>query len=202
MKIDLHAHTNRYSRCAVISPSDLIQECINKNLDAVCITEHFTIWPNDEQDSLQEEFKNKIKIFFGYEIRTEIGDVLVFSPEVHRFTYNENISFKQLPLLFPRNNSAFIWAHPYRWTDYKESDAEIVAACDAVELYSGNMQMFDMKYTEKMLQGMTKNFTGGSDTHSHKMVGRYYTQFKNTASSLEELIQLIKEGEYMPCESD
>ena len=84
MIIDLHTHTNVHSVCSLISPSELIQTYIDNKIDAVCITEHNILWDIKEQFKLIQKFEDKIKVFFGMEVDTEVGHILLFGSDIKK----------------------------------------------------------------------------------------------------------------------
>jgi ABC-type lipoprotein export system ATPase subunit len=73
-KWDLHFHTPSSFdyRNKSISNSQIVQGLIQSGIDAVAITDHHTIDPARIQD-LQKEAGDKVTIFPGIELRTELG---------------------------------------------------------------------------------------------------------------------------------
>ena len=55
VKIDLHVHTNWGSSDSGLSPQELVTEAKNVGLDAVCVTEHGTVWSQSKVDEMAEE---------------------------------------------------------------------------------------------------------------------------------------------------
>jgi predicted metal-dependent phosphoesterase TrpH len=191
MIIDMHNHTSRYSPCSLISPSDLITVSIEKGLDGICITEHDTFWPASEQKKLVSKFGKNIRIFFGAEITTSIGHVLSFSGVVKKI---KDIEFRS------SDNTAFIWAHPFRWRlhDDIEINDKLLKKFDAVELYNGNLSDKEIEYASNILKKFKPKMTGGSDTHSKEMAGRFATEFENSFDTIEELVYNLKCCKYKP----
>ncbi len=198
MIIDMHNHTNRYSQCSVISPDNLIEVYINAKIDGICITEHDYLWEKSEQVELVKKYGDRIKIFFGVEVNTEIGHVLIFGSDVHY--YGDRTSFKNLEKIVRRENAAMIWAHPFRWVPFSEFfiTKEWLDKFDAIELYNGNLSEKQIKETNKILEVYNLLFTGGSDTHSFEMMLKYGTKFKNNFVTLEEMVDNLKKGNYKP----
>ena len=83
MIIDIHNHTSRYSTCSIINPDKLIKIYIKNKIDGICITEHNYLWPDKEQIEIQKKYNGLIKIFFGMELSTDIGHVLVFGNNIN-----------------------------------------------------------------------------------------------------------------------
>ena len=171
MIIDLHTHTTKYSMCSIISPDDLASAYIKKGVDAICITEHNRLWNEKEQSELVKKYQSKIKIFFGMEVDTEIGHILVFGG---KFTKNDGtISIKKLLKEIDRKSTALIWAHPFRWEKIFPTktllNKEFLSNFDAVELYNGNLSPQIQENTKEKLADFDIKLTGASDTHSEKM---------------------------------
>lgn len=199
MIIDLHNHTNRHSRCSIISPEELVETYIARHIDGLCITEHNYLWNREDREWLVKRYGDKIALFFGIEVDTDAGHVLVFSERLEEFRAPLPIPLNALDRYFPARRSAFIWAHPYRWTDFSALDEERLRYFDAVELYNGNLTNEKITYTYKYLSPFEPVFTGGSDTHSQKMCGVYGTLFEKRITSQQELVAALKEKAIKPC---
>ncbi len=198
MKIDLHNHTTKYSPCSVISPDELVRCYLKSGADGLCITEHNRFWNESERSELLEKYGKRIKIFFGAEINTQIGHVLVFSKQTLNMPIDKYVNVEDLSKAFKREESAFIWAHPLRWLNWRPELADYLKFFDAVELYNGNLSESAIKNSEKRFRPFTDKFTGGSDSHSADMTAKYFTQFENSIENTEELIFSIKNGNFRP----
>ena len=86
MIVDLHNHTTEYSYCSDLYPDKLIRLYINAGIDAICITEHDHLWWEEKRAVMEERYKGRIKIFFGTEVTTDIGHVLLFGSNVLGFS--------------------------------------------------------------------------------------------------------------------
>lgn len=200
MNIDLHTHSTKHSACSIISPTDLVTAYINKGIDGVCITEHNILWDDREQSEFLSKFNNKIKIFFGLEIDTEIGHVLVFGSGLKRV--DAPIRFNTLLKSIDRAKSALIWAHPFRWESMYPTknllNKEFIENFDAIELYNGNLTPEIQKKTIDKLSAFDVKKTGGSDAHSFEKCCRYATSFEDDISSIEELVYSLKYKNFKP----
>lgn len=196
MIIDLHNHTSKYSSCSTIKPDELIRLYIKSKIDGICITEHNYLWSKKEQIKLQKKYEDKIKIFFGIELSTDLGHVLAFGKNINDIELI--YYFDELEKKVDRENCVFIWAHPFRWGIKINSKINInlFNKFDALELYNGNLTEKEIKYTKKIINKYNINNTGASDTHSIKMALKYATYFKDNINNLTELIQSIKYGHY------
>lgn len=190
--IDLHNHTACFSSCSRIGPEELIAEYTRNRIDACCITEHNQMWPPREAKELQCRCHERLRLFFGIEVDTEIGHVLVFTTRHVTIHPTLPLPLSKLYQIFPRSDSAYIWAHPLRWNSWEERYNKLLPHFDAIELYNGNLTSEQIDYTYQQFQGKTNRFTGGSDTHSVSMACRYATQFSDPISSIEDLITALK----------
>ena len=53
MLIDLHVHTTAYSGCAKSTPHEMLERATEIGLDAIVITEHNVVWPEERVAALQ-----------------------------------------------------------------------------------------------------------------------------------------------------
>lgn len=196
MIIDLHNHTSRYSQCSIIDPDELIKFYIKAKIDGICITEHNYLWPKKEQTNIQKKYAGKIKIFYGIELSTDMGHILVFGRDINDI--QSVYYFEELEKKIDRENCVLIWAHPFRWGIQMNSKINInlFNKFDALELYNGNLTEKEINYTKKIINKYNINNTGGSDTHSFKMALKYATYFKDNITKPVELIKNIKYGQY------
>lgn len=200
MIIDLHNHTTRYSLCSRIIPEVLVEIYVERGIDGLCITEHNSVWPEESRRTLTRGYENEITIFFGMEVDTEIGHVLLFGEGLERFVGIYNL--QHLAEFADKEGVALVWAHPFRWSSPDHFShkklKEITARVDAVELYNGNLAPELIELTGKTLTPYGVNFTGGSDTHSSLMALKYATKFETTITNSTELAAALKEGLYSP----
>lgn len=200
MIIDLHNHTTRYSLCSMIMAESLIELYLDRGVEGLCITEHNTVWPLEQQKMIKESYGGQIKVFFGMEIDTDIGHVLLFGEELDQYVGCYSIA--ELAGRVTGRETALIWAHPFRWRKpdhfYDYELERIAGLVDAVELYNGNVSPAVIKLTEQKLSPYGVNFTGGSDTHSTAMALKYATKFESEINNSRELAVALKSGSYSP----
>lgn len=198
MIIDLHNHTTRYSPCSVITERQLIEAYIDSGIDGICITEHNYLWTEEEQYRIVEQYRGKIDIFFGVEVNTDVGHVLVFGG--NKQFYYDYLTLRELVNMLDRESTAIVWAHPFRWEAYYNVrvSSELLSYFDAVELYNGNLTPDMIRYADKKLRKYELMLTGGSDTHSIEMAVKYATRFFHPVRSIEELVLSLKQQEYEP----
>lgn len=201
MLLDLHNHTAEHSACSKISMNQLVNMYIDAGCDAICITDHNVFWSLKEMKFYIDKYSGLIKIFFGAEVDTDIGHVLVFGEEF-RIT-DRSMTFSELESLCNREKTAFIWAHPLRWVMNNEKDKYInedfLKKFDAIELFNGNLGKKTIQKTYDKMSLYTSKFTGSSDTHSFEMGCKYGTWFNNDKiNTIEDLVNALKNDLFYP----
>ncbi|MDA3792723.1 MAG: PHP domain-containing protein [Elusimicrobia bacterium] len=204
MKIDMHAHTSRYSLCSRLSPEDLIKTTREAGLEAVVITEHDKYWPEKELARFREKFDDKVKIFTGQEVSTAAGHVLVFGC-ANSFKYN--IKVEDLADEVRQRGGVSFLSHPYRYADisYFRENRDEAERCykyfDGIEVLNGNQSCEQNKFALAEYRRMNITGIAGSDAHSAEMAGRFMTEFKCDIENEKELVEALKEGLCRPCEN-
>lgn len=201
MKIDLHNHTTLASKCSILDIRDLINRAKELELDAVCITEHNTY----KTGKLAEEIGKEMDfiVISGIEITTNIGDILAFGIEEENLY---NIDIKELIKLKNNCNCVLIAAHPFRKTafsiGYKIYD--YYNELDGIEIYNGNCDSVENNLAKKIAEELNLPGTGGSDSHSIKQVGKYYTLFEENfiINNSINLINAIKNKKFKAVENN
>ncbi|MFP4314797.1 MAG: PHP domain-containing protein [Desulfovibrionales bacterium] len=144
MLIDCHVHTTRYSGCSTLSPKWACEWAEDRGLDVLVLTEHQVQWTTPEIAILRKEYPG-LKIFSGVEVSLEEGfDVvliasiqgLTYPPFPHRISLAE---FQDSLRVVRGERFAFI-AHPFRWTNQRSLEMDLVlAAVDGIEMSSINI---------------------------------------------------------------
>jgi predicted metal-dependent phosphoesterase TrpH len=194
MKIDLHCHS-RYSHDNYLSPRRLIEMAIQRNLDGVCFTEHYSVSASQPVEKIQ--VPDRFHIFRGVEISTDYGHMLAYGLKDDSWNIwsrnNYLNAFKVIERVHTLGGIC-VPAHPFRgWESFAEN-VLYVEDIDAIETHNGknsaeqNRQAFDAAQLRKLPS------VGGSDCHNEEEVGRAFTVFENPVHSIEELIEEIKKG--------
>ncbi|MFW5798964.1 MAG: PHP-associated domain-containing protein [Planctomycetota bacterium] len=195
MKIDLHIHTSRYSRCSIVEPAQLIEMAVRRRLDAVVLTEHDAAWPAREMhDRLHDEC---LRCFTGIEVSGADGHhYLVYGPELGGFFSGMD------PVTIDRqarlSGAAMVLAHPFRYTLVPPEHLAEVDLC-AVELSSTNMSgVRERVLADRLIEALGCAGVGGSDAHCPEAVGLHYTVVKRPVETTEQLVQALQAGEVEP----
>lgn len=194
MRIDLHCHS-KFSHDSYFEPEALIEEAINKKLDGVCFTEHYSMTASLPVEKIK--VPDGFLVFRGLEISTNQGHLLVYglrNDEWNIWARNNYLDFIEVIDRVHALGGICVPAHPFRGYDSLGVYIMRVNGFDAIETHNGfNIE----KANRQAIQvARRKNLpsTGGSDCHHRTQVGRAFTVFENFINTMEDLIREIKSG--------
>ncbi len=189
LNIDFHIHTKKYSRDSIIDPVELVTKAEEMDLDAIAITEHNHHWSKEEVDNLQN--KTKVLVFSGNEVRTNLGDLIVFGYD-KKFEYGYDAH--RLIEETHENNGIVIAAHPFKiGTSLGQKIYELDV--DAIEAFDNYNSMKSEEMAKEAAERLNKPLIGSSDAHKIEQFGYKYTHIDKKINDLYELIQIIKSKE-------
>ncbi len=193
MNIDMHVHTNVSSICSSIDICLMIDYAKHIGLDAICVTDHDTLYGARVAEKIGRE--KDFLIFKGMEVNTVEGDFLVFGLEedIEEGKYTAEEMLKMVAA----SGGAAIAAHPYR--RFKRALGDKIFSltdCHAIEVKNGNTPGMLNEVARSAALQLKLPGVGGSDAHQLNEIGRFYTQFKYPVTNEQELIEAIKSGEY------
>ena len=205
MLIDLHAHTWPRSHDSVLNPDDLIVRAKQAGLDAVCFTEHDTVWDMKSVEELRA--KHNFLVLAGVEISTDDGHILAFG--IDRYVFGMHRS-RELASYAERSEGVLVAAHPYRrqmpW--FSRNDDEYQSALDkasrnpayqyvaALEELNGRGSEKENEFSMRLAKMMTLPGTAGTDSHAISDIGKVATYFEKEIKDESELIAELKAGHY------
>ena len=200
MLLDLHIHTNRYSRCSLLKPHDMIQRAKEICLDGLAITEHDRLWSPQEIAKLREETEaESLVLLRGKEIERELRHLLIFN-------YPHKIR-RQLPLRevideVHREEGIVVLAHPFRYgrfLDLPLADLkDMLSPFDAVEILTTQHSERDNQKALLIQESLNLVGIGCSDSHDRDQIGRCVTYFPTLIKDEGELARAIMEGACKP----
>jgi predicted metal-dependent phosphoesterase TrpH len=124
------------------------------------------------------------------------GDILVFGiskPPAARIPAQELLD------LVHREEGASVVSHPFRASAPSLRDKIFkLKGFDALEVLNGNSSQIENQRASEAALRLKLPGTGGSDSHSKGMVGRYATEFEEPISNEAELVAALKAGRYKP----
>lgn len=207
--IDLHAHTTVSSGCSILEPRALIEAARRRGLDAVCVTDHFSIEGAETTQQLGREIG--FPIYRAVEARTDLGDMLVFG---YYRDIPEGIPFQDLCWYVHEVGGLVFAAHPFHTgggpslllafrdrgldldEDWKSVDA--LRELDGVETLNGQVSADVNARADTLARRLGVPGIGGSDAHAVDMVGVAATRFARPINSDAELVAALKDGGYSP----
>lgn len=190
MLVDLHTHTRAYSRCSALTPDALVRAARERDLDAVCITEHDALWTLDEVRALGESME--FTVFRGIEVTTEVGHVLVFGASAY---HPAMATLEELHRIVRAEGALMFLAHPSR--RYGTLPPEnLNAYFDSVEAHNGTEGLLQNDAAVSLARNMRLPGVGGSDSHSVREVGVCATRFDQTFETEAAFIDAMRSGAY------
>lgn len=198
MKIDLHCHT-KYSLDNAFEPDELIREAVEKGLDGICITDHFSVEASRPVDNIK--IPRGFYVFRGVEITTTLGHMLAYGlldDSWNTWGRSFQLDTRQVVASVRRHGGICVPAHPFRPVESMADLAFNRSLFDAVEaMNGGNLPEWNEKAREMAgMIGMPQ--IGGSDCHGPGKVGRAYTVFNNPITTIACLIEEIRQGRCRP----
>ncbi len=207
MLIDLHNHTWPRSHDSVLNPDDLLQRARTAGLDAVCLTEHDTVWEPDSMRELGD--RHGFPVFPGIEVSTDDGHMLVFGLDRYVFGMHR---IRELARYVEEAKGAMVAAHPYRrqmpWFEKDEEEYRLALEratrnpayefVHALETLNGRGSARENRFSELLAELMDTPRTGGTDSHAVQDIGICATYFERDIESLEQLIEGLRAGRFYP----
>lgn len=187
MIIDMHMHVQGRSGCSIM-PFDDIFNHISPMIDAICITDHEIVDPIKGVEHYEP------KVFFGVEILTDKGDILVYGIEKlpkRPFKANLVIDFVH------DNNGVVVCAHPFSRRHYAFGDEVHDFNFDAIEV-NGAIHKNENQEAKMAAKRMILPLIGGSDSHSVNQLNTIATIFEGPISSIKDIVSAIKQGTCKP----
>ncbi|MCK8058605.1 MULTISPECIES: PHP domain-containing protein [unclassified Fusibacter] len=196
MKIDFHVHSSNYSDCAVSSIEDQIQAAINEGLDAIFITEHMKLFPQEQLDGLNKVHA-PFKVYQAIEVTVlDIGyeDFLVIG--VHDTAIeNRHFTYKDLYKLVEELGGAIILAHPFRFSDVVHPDVYLHPP-HAVELLSSNLNEENYDRRLSLAKELKIPVVTNSDSHYDRKTGCYYNTFDDSCTTEDLIVHALKSKKF------
>jgi predicted metal-dependent phosphoesterase TrpH len=192
-RIDLHVHT-KYSGDNDSDPEESVIRAIERGMNGVAFTEHYSYEASEPVESLKEKYKDSIKIFRGVEFTSAEGHCLIFGVNTDRVAV-KYAPVQDLARTVNESDGVIIPSHPFRQGNSLGNTVREVSGLCALEGYNGcNMHSLNEKAVE-MAKTLNLPFTGGSDAHASIEVGSCFTEFDDPVT-YENFIDLLRRGRY------
>ena len=196
MKIELHLHTNRYSRCARNAPEEMLARLVELNYEAVFLTEHDAVWPTESLRQLQRQWP-EIRIFPGLELTLYnsrgFSHLLLLGATESDFL---DVGDPGDALARARERGyTTILAHPYRW----EGSADMLEKGyypDAIECSTPNVLPLQAVMAQVTAGQMHIPVVNTGDAHSVDFLGKYWIETEEPLDTPAQLRDILLEGRY------
>lgn len=207
VKIDLHVHTNWGSSDSGLSPQELVTEAKNVGLDAVCVTEHGTVWSQSKVDEMAEE--SEVLIIPGMEVTTDLGHITVFGLNGYGSGMHKAETLKRA---VDAVDGFMIAAHPFRrmfddprisgwdmiYTAEQAAELRIFSLVDEMEVVNGANNLRENLFALEVADLLGWTGVGGSDSHSTNGLGAGGIVVENTFKDVRSFIDQLRSGKYYP----
>jgi predicted metal-dependent phosphoesterase TrpH len=188
-RLDLHVHT-RGSRDSSLTPEAAVRQALVEGLEGIAVTDHNTL---SAIPAAREAARGAagFLIIPGVEVTTAEGHLLVYGvervPRSHRplaETIDEARRLGGVPVL----------AHPFRWIHGAGEKAARTLPVMGIEVMNGRNPEIANARAGVVAAARRLAATGGSDAHESKSVGRCCTVCEGPASSVDEVLELLRQG--------
>lgn len=224
-KYELHAHTHECDRDARLSGSQLVQLYKEAGYDGIVITDHYierfyTRWFPDEVAGLnhqqqvhrwqkgyraakEEGDRIGFTVLPGAEVRFDNfpNDYLIYGLHAEFFStvprLNELKNVQELLALLPKE-VCVVQAHPFR-EDMVVTDPR---GMFGLEVFNGGTEKFRNEMAKAYAQHYGMPMTSGSDIHGISRLGKGGIMTERRIQTPEDLIAVLRSGEYALIEND
>jgi predicted metal-dependent phosphoesterase TrpH len=211
VKIDLHVHIKKTSRCAKMDARDAIGAAINAKIDGLALLDHhYHVTPDDFAAAIAEFSSEKYegakvpRIFRAAELtvvnRDNGGrdDLVLIGDEPFGFPIPRPMDVSELAAVreyLDRHGGFCFWAHPFRKRQTYAFDLTKFIP-DGVEVASPHTDMLQRARIMQLIHkhGMAPLST--SDSHKTRSIGKYYIDLDEDAENAKELALRIKSRMY------
>jgi predicted metal-dependent phosphoesterase TrpH len=195
MKVELHMHTSRYSGCARNGPQDMLAALVAEGYDAVFLTEHDAVWPDEEIAELQAAFGG-VRIFPGVErgLGADSTQHLLIlgtnDPAYLRMTDPAEILAAAKAA-----GHLTVLAHPIRWPKGADMLNEGHLP-DGLEGCTGNQDPCRAGIAGNLAERLGLKLLNSDDAHSVEMVGRFWIETARPLEQAGDLRGIVLDGAY------
>lgn len=199
MKIDLHVHVKKLSRCARTTIPQLVEQLTSHGILGVSAFDHYYFTSQADIDEIHS-FNKDITVFRGTEIhiRGPYGkkeDFVLISSKEPIFDLRHPTLIGVLDYIH-NNDVLTILAHPFRRRDYVDFDFSSFRP-DCVEIRSTHIKdENNIKILNLASQYGMRPITN-SDAHKPNELGKFYTEIPDGITTCEELKYIIQTNRYI-----
>lgn len=212
---ETHCHTQIVSRCASITPEQVVSLYKSKGYSGVVITDHFingntTVdrtqpWEKQIDDYFQGYLQVKkiaegqdLDVLFGAELSYKGTDVLFYGADINWYKQHPEImqmSMKEFILLARAHGIFTVQAHPFRRDGYIDHVRLFAEYTDGIEVYNSGRTDTENNLADILANCYGLFKTAGSDTHvynTERALGAL--ELPERCSDINQIIDFIKSG--------
>jgi histidinol phosphatase-like PHP family hydrolase len=193
MKVDLHVHTSERSGCARSTEEDQIRAAIKSGLDAIVITDHERLVPQDRLNALNAKY-TPFWILSGIEIRFGVEDVLVLGVQDSAMEHRP-WSYPELHAFVEERGGLLAIVHPFRYQDHIALDLDRCPP-HALELHSHNIPPQADPRIREVAGRLDVPMVSNSDAHHTSAIGDHYNVLEEEPENEAELMAMLKVGAF------
>jgi predicted metal-dependent phosphoesterase TrpH len=192
MKVELHAHTVRYSQCATLTASELMMSLVEQGYDAVYITEHDAVWPEQDLAYLRRKFP-WMRIFGGVERTVEACHILVLGTSDEAYL---KISDARVLLDTARQQGHLtVLAHPFRWPGADKILWDGLRP-EAMEWRTPNHNEEAGQESRKYSASFRIPLVNSGDVHAAAMIGKFWIETNHDLDAPDDIRPIVLGGAY------
>jgi hypothetical protein len=192
-KIDIHIHT-KFSGDNYSEPEETVLHAIEKKLQGIAFTEHYSYEASEHAERLREKYKDRILIFRGVEFSAAEGHCLIFGVNTDKLSI-KNAAVEEVIRKVNESGGVVIPSHPFRGGNSLGNIIEQIKGFSAIEGYNGYSHHSQNIKAVETAKRLGLPYTGGSDAHEAKEVGACFTEFYDEVK-YGNFLELLKAGNY------
>ena len=189
LRLDLHVHS-RYSVDSRLSFEQIIDRITYEGLQGFALTDHNTTRGLSELARLRSSYPGYWFVP-GVEISTQEGHLLAYgiteAPAANRPILE---TIERVTAL----GGVSVLAHPFRWVHGVGRRIAGEIRVDGLEGRNGKNSELANTRAELLAARRSLATTGGSDAHEPKLVGRAFTEFIGDVTSVDDLLEQIRQA--------
>ena len=196
MKVDLHVHVHRTSRCAREDIEPMAQKMKELGITGMVALDH-NYQTTKEECSAVEKAIGGVRIYRGVEVNVCDDDVVIVSDQTMDFLPPYKSSLTDLDKLqkwVTETDSLAILAHPFRWHDISFDLNRFRP--HAVEIASRHVPVINRLKILGVARKYGMLLVSTSDAHKSRQLGGFCIDLDNFATDERGLIKEVKSGKY------
>jgi hypothetical protein len=194
MKVELHMHTRQYSACAAHAPKKMLSRLRKLGYDAVYLTEHDAVWPDEELQALRERFP-RLRVFPGVEL--SLGPDGTQHLLVLGTNDEEYLRLDEAGAIARARDEGHltVLAHPFRWQGAADMLDEGLLP-DALEQKTCNHDLVRARLSGIAAEKLSLRLVNSSDAHHADALGHYWIETSRPVEEADDIRAIVLEGAY------